>query len=559
MVTLKMVKTFKVEDILMRKIYSLTALAAALLFSACQALDPAEEPAFQKEPQRATLPYSLVFSTESTKVDFDSNGFHFAEGDKIKITGENRDDIDGVLTLDPETGVAEGTISYQVDKGEPTGNTGLVATLMHVRNTDISTYANAVVGYTDEISLEEAAEKYSLFTATFPFSQEEVTLDQKTSYLDVVVTFTYTDDTLPMVEGVETTVDMTTSLGALKGKASVVTTAGKKEFTAKFVAVVPAGDNAKDFNISVCDRPVSITKDLELVVNKKYKVSRAIGFQPQKNDPFWSDGTFGRISHKEADARIVGIVMYVNENDTELERAITEADNGGGHGLVMALKNASAVGESWGAKVLHTEAIKTPQGIRTPETRGNNGFAIHSGYANTKAEVDDCRAAQLANQYDGGTDYGRTTTGWFLPSIGQWFYAICSYGATAPIEEWTDNDGKNYLEQGNWNSLIRVKKQDNDADNAIASELNETLKVWAEDCQVDFDGFGMSFENKYADNYWTSSEKDNLNAIRMNFGSVERDQDGQRYTTIKTKPEGKASTYTWERVFIMKVRPFLAF
>ena len=551
-----MVTNFSVEDILMSKFISLAAVATALLLTACQA----EELSFREDTRRATLPYSISLSTESTRVDYvDGVGFHFAEGDKVRITGETREDIEGELTLDASTGIAEGTISYLVSAGEPDGDTGLVATLLHAANEDYDTYGNAIIGYTDTLPLEEVAEQYSQFTATFPFSQEEVTFSQAASYLDVTVTFTYTDDTLPMIDGVETTVDMATSRGDLKGKASIVTADGKKEFTARFVAVVPAGDNARDFNISVCDRPVTIDKDITLAANKKYKVTRAINFQPQKNDPYWSDGTFGRISHRQADARIVGIVMYVNEEDTELEQAITEAENGGGHGLVMSLKNASPVGETWGAKSLHTEAIKTPKGIRTPETRGGNGFAIHSGYANTKAEIDDCRAAQLASQYDGGTDYNGTNTGWFLPSIGQWFYAICSYGDTAPITEWTDGNGDNYLEKENWNSLIRVKKQDDADDNAIAKELNETLKVWAEDCQVEFDGFGMSYDGKYADNYWTSSENDANNAIRMNLGSVEKDKSGQRYTTIKTKPEQKNATYSWEKVFIMKVRPFLAF
>ena len=128
---------------------TLSAFAAVALAAACHAPALEEEilvPKEQEQPavsRRATVPYSITVSTESTRVSYEGNQYAFKAGDKLHVVGAERTDIDGYLMQDGD--VWSGELTYDESVGEPTGNTKLSITLVHADNTDESTYASALV------------------------------------------------------------------------------------------------------------------------------------------------------------------------------------------------------------------------------------------------------------------------------------------------------------------------------------------------------------------------------------------------------------------------------
>ena len=180
-------------------------------------------------------------------------------------------------------------------------------------------------------------------------------------------------------------------------------------------------------------------------------------------------------------------------------------------------------------------------------------------------------AAYLAEnyKYNGVTVSTTSTTGWFLPSIGQWMYTISEdgFGEADHASQWVNGNGVSWLKNGYSNDgdlgdLVLVKECANSQLNVLVKSLNDRLATFNEQFHVDYDPFGdPSSTNNVSDNYWTSSEKDANNAIRMNLGSVKR-RGGKYYSTIKVKGEDKTrvTVYTENGIdYKMKVRPFLAF
>ena len=501
--------------------------------------------AFVEDLSRSTLPYSLKVT--ATKVAYNGTNYSMAEGDRISLAGKTRTDIEGLLEYNSISGEWEGEVSYLTALGEPDTTTDLVATLIHAANADQSTYANAILGSSVSSQLNYAAEHYSLFTADLKFGDSSTTLSQKAAFLDVTVTFTFDGGAAQMYEGT-TYVDLETSVGTTSGSTSLV--AVGDDFQAQFLAVVPGGLDVKDFTINICDRQIVFSSSAILSANKKYTVNRTIEFKPQLGDPFWSDGTYGRLAHPSG-VNIVGIITYVNDG-SDIGKGLTEEASGFGHALVMALENSNE-GVQWGTNTqLHTTAITKPQHTLNVSTL--------SGYANTATQyASGITAAVQAKGYLGGTNYGGATTGWFLPSIGQWMYTISTrgFGGADPVEDWINGNHKNWLKEGGTTDLIYVKRGTTN-ENVLVTSLNRRLQVLADDFGISYDSFGMTSGNDFADNYWTSSEKNADEAYRMNFGSVEQ-FNGAYYSTIKASPLTKSNTWAWKRPFIMKVRPFLAF
>ena len=420
-------------------------------------------------------------------------------------------------------------------------------------------------------------EKYSLFTAGITFESTTATLEQQACFVTATVTFNFENGNFDL-EG-ETSVDVIVNNSlTVSGRAVLAPGNQANSYSATFVIAMPGGTTITDESvIQICDRDVQIIKTgstKTLAANSKYTVERAIDFKPQLGDPFWSDGTYGRISHGQG-VVITGIIVFVNNyEDSDVSdlanaaRALTEKNSGYGRALVMSLKNA-ATGVKWtdgsGNNSLCTTAITTPKG-----QNGILGTNNVSGYSNTNIQraIAANTAANLAHSYRstaGDTMTG--TSGWFLPSIGQWVYSITErgFGGAAPAEEWLINQApyNKWLTNGNLSNLVLVKYNGNATENLLVKSLNDRLQVLQDDFGCDYDSFGMTAANgNYGDNYWSSTEYDADNAIRMNFGSVEtRTDNGDKYSSIKTNSISKQNTYAWEpkNFFVMKVRPFLAF
>ena len=101
--------------------------------------------------------------------------------------------------------------------------------------------------------------------------------------------------------------------------------------------------------------------------------------------------------------------------------------------------------------------------------------------------------------------------------------------------------------------------------NYLVDYLNERLLRLVADFESltinDVKLFGDSVNGLFGDNYWTSSEKSASEALRLNLGSVEKDNNNHYWSTIKATGVNKSYTKTTNnnKGYKMKVRPFLAF
>ena len=565
----------------------LSVFAAASLLVACQpaALDEIIDPNPQEPevvPERTTIPYSLKVSTETTRVSYDDeqNAYQFKAGDILQVKGlGDRTDIEGELTQYQGNDKWSGTLSYSTTAGKPADDTPLEITLLHADNPHPETYAMALVGSNPQVadSLKYAVENYSLFSTQVMFKDSGGTLSQQAAFLDVTVNFIF--DGTHEIEAGQALVDLVISQHKFMIRTNFVPI-NEKDFQIHFYAIVPGGITADEFTLEVGDRTIDFKTTHTLQSNLKYTVSREIVYIPQLGDPFWSDGTYGRLQHPDSDASIVGIIVYVNHDyddrdSAAIDNAITEKDAGYGHGLVMALKNAAELVKwSDSTTILCCEnTVSSPSETFSATTL--------SGYNNTNAittKLSTASAASLAKAYvdvvpvitekevtlNGGTEIKKVTSGWFLPSIGQWMFAISTdgFGGANPADLWTNNakPPKNWKRNGSLSDLIRVMSNGGEDNNLLVDSLNERLEKLSREFGCQYDPFGIpktgsTSSVNYSDNYWSSSEYSASQAIRMNFGSVEED-----YATIKVKPEDKTLTYfLGDSHYPAKVRPFLAF
>ena len=557
---------------------SIILFITALLVLSCQKETPKQDEEDTKE--RVVIPFNL--KTVLTKVSYDgeNNEYAFKSGDKLAISSTVREDIEGELS---NVGVNawSGTISYDPNEGELEDDTPLKVTLVHADNDDQSTYANGIaydLGSSSSL-LQVAIENYSLFTADITYGAPNANLSQQACFLNATVNFTFDNDNWDF-DGQEGPVDVVIDNSLTISGRTILHQIDATHYTSNFVIAMPGGTEITPTSvIQICDRDIQIlNKNKTLDANKKYTVTRSLVFKPELGDPFWSDGTYGRISHTTGE--VTGIIVFINnypdDDHTELAeaaRALTEHSYGYGHALVMSLKNADndnnpstpLVGIKWATSNAHYGSydhtfITSPSHILS--TSNVSGYS----YTIDLRTSDDNIAAKTAKEYrkDEG-DVMTGTSGWFLPSIGQWVYSISTrgFGGAAPAEEWLRNEYyTTWLDNGSMNDLVLVKNNGTATENLLVKSLNDRMKVLQDDFGCDYDSFGMKNGNKeeYGDNYWSSSEYSNTQAVRMNFGSVEtRTDNGDKYSSIKIKGENKSSTYSWRAVFIMKVRPFLAF
>lgn len=594
----------------------IAACAVALMLAACHATALEEEiqlPGKQEPvvvPERTTIPFSLKVNTEATKVSYATGSYQFKTGDILRVKGVTRTDIEGDLTQNGD--VWSGDLTYLTSEGKPADDTALEVMLIHADNSNTESYASALVGSKDvsEVTtaklLQYAVEHYSLFTAEDAETEKDVTfettsavLKQQATFLDVTVTFIF-DGSHEMGSGGNAMIDLITSLGASESNTAFVRqNETSHRYDMHFMAVIPGGQSKDAFTLSVVDRVITFNNNSNnnnnapLERNKKYTVSREIEFVPQLGDPFWNDGSYGRMDHPDEDAHIVGIIVYVNEDKTdEIGNAITEytsidGEEHYGHGLVMALHNA-AVKVPWWDKEKGTVLRCTDEDHLIQKPSQTLLAKNLSGLANTNQIIEtlgngSSSAASIAKNYYNSEPVSlEYTTGWFLPSIGQWIYTISTdgFGGADPAKDWTNNGNpsnpnanppKNWLKYGSLSDLIRVMSNDNEEENLLVQSLNKRLQTLNNNFDCTYDSFGIPVQHNYSDNYWTSSESkqkekigdenvDIYYAFRMNLGSVETDPTtGKKYSTIKAKPESKHNKYFVSSTYPAKVRPFLAF
>ena len=204
-------------------------------------------------------------------------------------------------------------------------------------------------------------------------------------------------------------------------------------------------------------------------------------------DGFWSPST--SLSSLKTNYNPIGVVVYVSDGTTSGNNA-TEKDQKstgiGGHALVMALQDAGI--KSWQATsgTDHDEDL-FPNISTTDYSSWQTDF---QGYAKTKSLVEDSHTHDAANtawNYSPSTNvrYKNSSTGWFLPSNGQWFTVAKAMGVTtiksayngpgSAITKW-----KNYTTAAGGTFLTTdfyLSSSEINASNVYAIRVNETSGI----------------------------------------------------------------------------------
>lgn len=508
---------------------------------------------------RTTIPFSVVVATDMTKVSYADAKYAFKTGDSFIVESGSsvRDDIEGKLVFDGANKL-KGDISYETARGLDNG-TPLKITLINADNSNKDSYAKGIAA-----TLQEAVEKYSLFTTTLEFnsattesSPQRVSFAQQAAFLEITVTFNVLT-TMPT--GV-TPVELVTADG-LKVSGKTEITYDGSGYKATFAAALPGGTEMQGSKLSVCEREIDILSSSKVIEkNKQYKVARSVDFRPQVGDPYWSDGSYGAIEHAGA-VEIIGIIVYVDQEGTEDDGITAKTGEQFGHALVMALHNANTSGVKWGTKVKRSSSFTTTTG---------EAVASMDGYSKTVAWLNtpglgesDVTAAYLARHYretSEGLDIPSGSTGWFLASTGQWLHSISDPGflRASSWTTWKDGDNKIWYSGDNKlsSALAKVMEGPMALTDLFNTRFEELRSNFAPSIPSDtfFDHFGMQLGNDLSDNYWTSDEWDKDNALRMNFGAKDN------WSSIKINAVNKQSeNYTFNnKSFYMKIRPFLAF
>ncbi len=233
----------------------------------------------------------------------------------------------------------------------------------------------------------------------------------------------------------------------------------------KFEAVVSDWSNGNDeYNENGGETDPETGED-----NKSIWLPSNVVTSPQVGDIYYSDGTFS--STLDASKTPIGIIAYVGNDE------YTEKGNGGGHGLVLALKNASSSTLRW--------ASSDKQEVDLNMTKITTGAQITtynnvSGYTNTntiKAAgiADDYPAAYAAANYTPAAPAG--TTGWFLPSAGQWYKILKNLGGvtTNAMFWYIENMGNPETVRNTLNSKFSTKSLTTDSYDAF----EDGQEIWS--------------------------------------------------------------------------------
>ena len=219
----------------------------------------------------------------------------------------------------------------------------------------------------------------------------------------------------------------------------------------------------------------------------------------------FSDGTWGSVTNYPNKTPIAIIFSTTTSAlDQEHEPAYT-------HGYAMALKDV-AEDFTWGSSVNISNVSDL-----TGEGNDDRNQDI-DGYANTYKE--EGKAAADAARTWTGVAAPSGTSGWFLPSAGQWFLILKNLG----------NLSNNYVYDG-WHGTTS-----NMISAQVANTINNRLSVLSANS---YDAFTVVTSTDSSVNYWTSSEYNNTHAIAVSFsneGSMFFATDIHKSTACKIRP-----------------------
>lgn len=233
---------------------------------------------------------------------------------------------------------------------------------------------------------------------------------------------------------------------------------------------------------------------------KTYKVDGAkvtkIEHQLQVGDFFLADG---RVLPKDTDpsivrvANVVGIVFQTDRNRIGAKEKEKLGGESKAHGLVMSVKRTPANERR--------SAICENEGLKKCKTKADNYNDIN-GYGNCEhirskyGNFDNHPAFKAADEHETVCPVPASTTGWYLPSSGQWWDILQNLGGSPEL---ADKNEQTSSDKGSPYSLVFFWSRLGD----IPAALNKWMEAIPDGNK---DTFGES------DWYWSSSEYSDSNA-----------------------------------------------
>lgn len=168
-----------------------------------------------------------------------------------------------------------------------------------------------------------------------------------------------------------------------------------------------------------------------------------------------SDGTFS--TTLEEGKTPIGIIAYLGRDYTE------DVTVGGGHGLVMALKNAYA-NEYWSNKLNERAYDGNDYVTKLDDLTRTTGWSGYNATISMAAVMDGENPVHFSAYY--ARNYSATapegTTGWFLPSAQQWVKMITGLGG---LEEsnltWNSWFDPTYSASKKWEEALKKAGEGN--------------------------------------------------------------------------------------------------
>lgn len=184
------------------------------------------------------------------------------------------------------------------------------------------------------------------------------------------------------------------------------------------------------------DKPYVVKATANIKVGKFYQTTLKMA---TLGDLMNSDGSFS--AGAEDGKTPIGVIAYLGSDAT-----VESTEDGGGHGLVLALKNAASE-VKWST---NTETWEFGEEAAVDDLDALKRTTDVSGYTNTKTLMDrytngvnDCPAAFWSVEYSEVVPAPAGTTGWFLPSAQQWVKMMTGLGGLSENDielfSWFDN------------------------------------------------------------------------------------------------------------------------
>lgn len=228
--------------------------------------------------------------------------------------------------------------------------------------------------------------------------------------------------------------------------------------------------------------------------------------QAATGDFYMSDGSLvdkDATLTAEQKAACIGIVFTTDPDRIgDGAKAALAAKGIAPHGLVLALTNATSGEPCWSNRIINEPALSETD--NTQKMYQNvDGYAEYQAIINAAGSTleTDYPAFYFVSRYGmPGTDSEKYTapaksTGWFMPSIGQWWDIMRNLGKIEALDSYKDNSSSAYVYLRNQGSKAR-------------GNINS--------CLSKIPGAGSIGREDY---FWTSSEFDENNACGVIFVS----------------------------------------